>query len=425
MALNVQPRVVTTRLMDRENAKVVGVTGKPVQRTQRQALTNITNKTTGLGGKLVRDVKKPAFVKPVVQKTNKVVLRPAKLEATQPMDISLDKGTSKVTAPAPKKAEIINIKSGVLDIVKPESKPVAFSDTRWAADEIDDVDVDDMDNPQLVAEYVKDIYKYLRQVEEEQSIRSKFLSGTEITGKHRKILIDWLILVHLRCSLLQETLYLTVAILDQFLQVDRTTRKDTLQLVGVTATFIASKYEEMYLPEITDFVYLCDNVFKVKEIKQMEIKILSTLNFNLGRPLPLHFLRRNSKVGSADSEQHTLAKYIMELTLPEYNFAHINPSVMAASSLCLSCAVLAGRSDAEGSWTPTLQHYSGYTYTDLHATLCSLAALIVEVYTSSKKKENNVVKKYASKKFSRISLLTELNATNALLTKLASKAVPH
>jgi len=420
MALNVRPGVVTTRLMDRENAKVAG--RKPLQRTERQALTNITNRT-GLGLKQAGDVKKPAFVKPVVQKTKKAgpVLRPAKLEVTQPMDISVDKTTVKNVAP--KKAEVVNINSGVLDIVKPEIKPAAFSDTRWAADEIEDVDIDDIDNPQLVADYVKDIYKYLRQVEDEQSIRAKFLSGSEITGKHRKILVDWLILVHLRCSLLQETLYLTIAILDQFLQVDKTTRKDNLQLVGVTATFIASKYEEMYLPEISDFVYLCDNVFKVKDIKTMEIKILSTLQFNLGRPLPLHFLRRNSKVGSADSEQHTLAKYIMELTLPEYNFAHINPSVMAASSLCLSCALLSGKGESESSWTSTLQHYSGYTHADLKETLQSLAALIVEVYSNTKKKENNVVKKYASKKFSRISLLSELQPSNGLLSKLASKSV--
>jgi len=417
MALNVRPGVVTTRLMDRENTKVAA--RKPLVRSERQALTNITNKAQ-LGIKQV-EAKKPAFVKPVVQKTKKTVLRPAKLEVstTQPMDISIDKTSKNV---APKKAEA-SIKSGLLDIVKPDSKPVAFSDTRWAADEVDDVDVDDLDNPQLVADYVKDIYKYLRQIEDEQSIKAKFLSGTEITGKHRKILVDWLILVHLRCSLLQETLYLTVAILDQYLQLDRTTRKDNLQLVGVTATFIASKYEEMYLPEISDFVYLCDNVFKVKDIKAMEIKILSTLSFNLGRPLPLHFLRRNSKVGSADSEQHTLAKYIMELTLPEYNFAHINPSVMAASSLCLSCAILSGKGECESSWTTTLQHYSGYSHADLQPTLSSLAALIVEVYSNSKKKENNVVKKYASKKFSRISLLSELQPTNAFLTKLASKAV--
>ena len=39
----------------------------------------------------------------------------------------------------------------------------------------------------------------------------------DITERMRGILIDWLIQVHLKFKLLQETLYLTVAILDRFL----------------------------------------------------------------------------------------------------------------------------------------------------------------------------------------------------------------
>ena len=71
--------------------------------------------------------------------------------------------------------------------------------------------------------------------------------------------------------------------------------KGQLQLVGVTAMFLASKYEEMYVPAIEDFVYMTDNTYTKAEIRQMEIEILKTLNFLLCKPLPLHFLRRFSK----------------------------------------------------------------------------------------------------------------------------------
>lgn len=37
-------------------------------------------------------------------------------------------------------------------------------------------------------------------------------------------------------------------------------RRDKLQLVGVTAMLIASKFEEIYAPEVRDFVYITDNV---------------------------------------------------------------------------------------------------------------------------------------------------------------------
>ena len=51
-----------------------------------------------------------------------------------------------------------------------------------------------------------------------------------------------------------------------------------LQLVGVAAMFIASKYEEMYAPEIGDFVYITDRAYTEPQIREMEMKILSTLS---------------------------------------------------------------------------------------------------------------------------------------------------
>ena len=46
-----------------------------------------------------------------------------------------------------------------------------------------------------------------------------------------------------------ETLYLTINLIDRFLEAKQVTRKH-LQLVGVTAMLIASKYEEIWAPEV-------------------------------------------------------------------------------------------------------------------------------------------------------------------------------
>ena len=188
--------------------------------------------------------------------------------------------------------------------------PTPVENVDMVDDSVEDIDADDAGNPQLVVEYVNDIYAYLRQLESAQSIKFDYLAGqTELLPKMRAVLVDWLVGVHLQFHLLQETLYTTVAILDRFLQVEvGSVSRNKLQLVGVSAMLIASKYEEIYAPEVKDFVYITDRAYTEKEILKMEIRILATLNFDLGRPLPLHFLRRASKAGGVEAATHTLAK---------------------------------------------------------------------------------------------------------------------
>lgn len=81
-------------------------------------------------------------------------------------------------------------------------------------------------------------------------------SQPEISEKMRAILIDWLIEVHQKFELNPETLYLTVNIVDRYLAVTTTSRRE-LQLVGMSAMLIASKYEEIWAPEVDQQVQFC------------------------------------------------------------------------------------------------------------------------------------------------------------------------
>uniref|UniRef100_UPI00358EC9F3 G2/mitotic-specific cyclin-B2-like isoform X4 n=1 Tax=Myxine glutinosa TaxID=7769 RepID=UPI00358EC9F3 len=256
---------------------------------------------------------------------------------------------------------------------------------------VEDIDADCVD-PQLCSVYVKDIYKYMRQLEMEQSIKPDYLAGQVVTRRMRTSLVDWLIQVHFKFRLLQETLYMAIAVIDRFLQKHRVLAKE-LQLVGVTGMFIASKYEEMYAPPIEDFVYITDNAFQKIQIRKMERVMLRELDFNLGRPLPLHFLRRATMAAKADSEQHTLAKYLMELTLVDYDMVHFYPSQVAAAALCLSRRILDGL-----EWTVTLQAYTGYAEADVHSVMQHIAKNLVKA----------VKNKYTSSKFMKISTNTSL-----------------
>ena len=101
-----------------------------------------------------------------------------------------------------------------------------------------------------------------------------------INERMRSILVDWLVEVHLKFKLVPETLYLTTNIIDRYLERTEVSRPK-LQLVGVTALLIASKYEEIYPPELRDLVYICDHAYRKEEILQMEENILKTLEYQI------------------------------------------------------------------------------------------------------------------------------------------------
>lgn len=63
----------------------------------------------------------------------------------------------------------------------------------------------------------------------------------------RTTLIDWLLQVHMRYHMLPETLWIAINVVDRFLS-NRVVSLVKFQLVGVTAMFVAAKYEEIMAP---------------------------------------------------------------------------------------------------------------------------------------------------------------------------------
>ena len=97
-------------------------------------------------------------------------------------------------------------------------------------------------NPQECEEYTREIDQYLLTIEDKYPIDPDYMSRQkDINTTMRAILVDWLIDVHIRFKLVAETLFLTVNILDRYLQKVQV-KRDTLQLIGVTAALISCKY---------------------------------------------------------------------------------------------------------------------------------------------------------------------------------------
>ena len=161
---------------------------------------------------------------------------------------------------------------------------------------------------------------------------------SDINEKMRAILVDWLVDVHLKFKLVNETLFLCINLIDRYLERAEVTRQK-LQLVGITAMFIASKYEEIYPPDLRDFVYVTDKAYTKQQILQMEGKILATLNFHVTVSSSYLFTQRYAKLMNMPLKAYMMARYLLELALVEYSFLKYTPSNIAAAAVYLAAKI--------------------------------------------------------------------------------------
>jgi cyclin A len=228
---------------------------------------------------------------------------------------------------------------------------------------------------------------------------------SHITADMRGILVDWLVEVGEEYRLSSETLYLAINYVDRYLSVARI-EKSQLQLVGVAAMLIASKYEEIYPPQVDEFVYISDNTYTREHIFLMETQILVTLDFQLTVASAKVFLRRFLRAARslvADPNVmlcvNMLSSYLCELALLDYGCIKYVPSLVAASaiSLALHCNNLP-------PWSATLAHYSGYVGVDPLVTQCQ--ADLHRLWVNAPRHPLRAVpEKYANKRCARVSTI--------------------
>lgn len=227
------------------------------------------------------------------------------------------------------------------EVIKVEEPKPVIEDVKQAFEEgVLDLDAEDMDDPLMVAEYVVEIFEYLQSIEESTMPNPNYMDHQEhLEWKLRGVLVDWLIEVHQRFHLLPETLFLAINIIDRFLST-KIVQLDKLQLVGVTAMFIAAKYEEVLSPHVQNFRHVADDGFTEAEILAAERFVLGALNYDLSYPNPMNFLRRISKADSYEIQTRTLGKYFLEISLVDHRFLEYQPSHIAAASMYLARLIL-------------------------------------------------------------------------------------
>jgi hypothetical protein len=179
--------------------------------------------------------------------------------------------------------------------------------------------------------YNYEIVSYMKEMEVKNLPDSNMIDiQPELDWSMRPHLIDFLLDCHYSLNLLPETLFLTMSIIDRYCSL-RVVYKKHYQLVGCTALWIASKYEDKKVntPTLKELTSMCCNAYDPDMFVQMESHILSTLEWSIGNPTIESFLRLHP-------DSCHLARFFCELSLYEREFIGTLPSTIASSAIILS-----------------------------------------------------------------------------------------
>ncbi|KAJ8545106.1 hypothetical protein K7X08_017689 [Anisodus acutangulus] len=255
-----------------------------------------------------------------------------------------------------------------------------------------DIDGNDANNPLAAVEYVEDLFANYRKMEGYGCASPNYMAQQfDITERMRSILIDWLIEVHHKFELREETLFLTINLIDRFLEKQGVVRKK-LQLVGLVAMLLASKYEEVSAPLVEDLIFISDKAYTRKEVLEMERMMLNTLQFNISVPTAYVFMRRYLKAAQCDRKLELLSFFMVELCLVEYEMLKFPPSFISAAAIYTAQTTLYGVQQ----WSKMCEWHTSYTEDQLLECSISIIGYHQKATTG---KLTAVYRKYSTSKF--------------------------
>ncbi|XP_073837052.1 G2/mitotic-specific cyclin-A-like [Musca autumnalis] len=306
----------------------------------------------------------------------------------------------------------------VSDVLSPMSvdrsaSAAKFFDDSNAKDIAKSTDLDDEDDKLAVprndrqrffevVEYQRNILEYFRESEKKHRPKPHYMRRqTDINYSMRTILVDWLVEVSEEYNLDTETLYLSVSYIDRFLS-HMSVVRNKLQLVGTAAMYIASKYEEIYPPDVSEFVFITDDTYSKAQVLRMEQIILKILAFDLCTPTAYVFINTYAVLTDIPDKVKFLTLYIAELSLLEADpYLRFHPSLISAAALALArylCKLPV--------WSSELEEITTYRLEDLREVFLCLCKSHVAAATLP---QQAIQEKYKAEKFRSVSTIEAIN----------------
>jgi len=268
-------------------------------------------------------------------------------------------------------------------------------------------DTSDIDDDLSAAEYAKEIMATLREQEAGRTVGDFLAAQKDISHRMRAVLVDWMAAVHCKFELTEPTYFLGLNLVDRFLAT-KVVKRTQLQLLGCSCLWIASKYHEIYAPEMNDFVYVSDGAITSEQMVAMEVEVLNALSFELTVPTVLNYAERYSKISAhylrKERERKIIGDLIMycaEHSVITYALCQRAPSLVGAA--CFVYSSLSTKVFTVGTFRKDgLERAIGYSMDALLPTMRELDAV---VKNAKRSKRRAVLNKYSSAKHSNIGKL--------------------
>ena len=107
--------------------------------------------------------------------------------------------------------------------------------------------------------------------------------------------------------------------------------KNKLQLIGVTSLSIAYKYEEIFSPEMRDFVCILDREYEREGLMIEENNILKLLKFEVIYPSSLRYYEILRIEFGIEEKYYKYGNYLLESTLLDCKFSKYSQAVIATT----------------------------------------------------------------------------------------------
>ncbi|XP_064617848.1 cyclin-F-like isoform X2 [Liolophura sinensis] len=188
-----------------------------------------------------------------------------------------------------------------------------------------------------------------------------FRSSSELTPSMRYILVDWLVEVAGMKDFSTQTLHVAIDVVDRYLKLHKTSRSK-LQLLGVAAMVICSRFLGKDIITIREAAWLTDNTYKYEDVVRMMGEISATLKGNFRVFTSLDYVELFSTLAGLNAKAKCLTELMCELTLLHAEMGQFTAAEIAACSVLLARLVL----KEEFPWPQKLEEFTGFSINDLH-----------------------------------------------------------